>query len=100
MVQEALTNVAKHAGASRVRVAIGQADGALWLEIEDDGSGFDADAKTSGFGLAGMRERVALAGGTLEISSPGKGTLVKASLPVRTAGASNVERSRAKQAAS
>ena len=100
LVQEALTNVAKHARASMVRVAIGQSDGALWLEVEDDGSGFDADAKTSGFGLAGMRERVALAGGALEISSAGKGTLVKASLPVRSAGESTLESSDLEQAAS
>jgi len=93
LVQEALTNVAKHALASRVRVAIGNADGALWLEVEDDGRGFDADTKTNGFGLAGMRERVALAGGTLEVSSPGGGTLVKASLPVRLPGAHRTESS-------
>ena len=93
LVQEALTNVAKHALASRVRVAIGHADGALWLEVEDDGRGFDADTKTNGFGLAGMRERVALAGGTLEVSSPGGGTLVKASLPVRLPGAHRTESS-------
>ena len=100
LVQEALTNVAKHAQASRVRVAIGQSNGALWLEVEDDGSGFEAAAKTSGFGLAGMRERVSLAGGTLEISSPGKGTLVTATLPVCRAGAGSVESSGLEQAAS
>jgi signal transduction histidine kinase len=100
LVQEALTNVGKHAQASRVRVAIGQSDEALWLEVEDDGVGFDPEAKTSGFGLAGMRERVALAGGTLEISSAGEGTLVKASLPVRFAGATTVQRAGLEQAAS
>ena len=67
VVQEALTNVVKHAGAENVRVVVGgSSDGELQIEIQDDGSGFDADAVDQGFGLAGMRERVSLAGGTLE----------------------------------
>jgi len=83
LVQEALTNVAKHAGANSVRVAISQADGQLQIEVQDDGAGFDADAVSEGFGLAGMRERVSLAGGTLTLDSNERGTLVKASLPAR-----------------
>ena len=67
MVQEALTNVAKHARAEHVRVAIGVADGELRIEVQDDGAGFDPDAADEGFGLAGMRERAALAGGSLSV---------------------------------
>ncbi|HSZ05885.1 MAG TPA: GAF domain-containing sensor histidine kinase [Solirubrobacteraceae bacterium] len=81
LVQEALTNVAKHARASTVRVVVEASDGQVLLEVRDDGAGFDTEAVGSGFGLDGMRERVSLAGGTLSISSGGQGTLVTASLP-------------------
>jgi signal transduction histidine kinase len=83
LVQEALTNVAKHAHASHVRVAVSESDGQLSVEVQDDGSGFDPDAASHGFGLAGMQERVNLAGGTLNIDSTPRGTLLRASLPVR-----------------
>ena len=63
LVQEALTNVAKHARANRVRVAVKESDGELLIEVQDDGAGFDPDLAGEGFGLAGMRERAALAGG-------------------------------------
>ena len=66
LVQEALTNVAKHARANRVRVAVKESDGELLIEVQDDGAGFDPDLAGEGFGLAGMRERVALAGGDAE----------------------------------
>jgi signal transduction histidine kinase len=81
LMQEALTNVAKHAGASHVRVSLTEADGNMLIEVQDDGSGFDPDAASGGFGLGGMRERVALAGGTLGIDSGEHGTTVTASLP-------------------
>jgi signal transduction histidine kinase len=81
LVQEALTNVAKHARAETVRVVIVESDEGISVEVQDDGTGFDTDTKTEGFGLAGMRERVSLAGGTLEISSDAQGTLVRACLP-------------------
>jgi signal transduction histidine kinase len=81
LVQEALTNVAKHARASTVRVVVEASDGQVLLEVRDDGAGFDTEAVGSGFGLDGMRERVSLAGGTLSISSGEQGTLVTASLP-------------------
>jgi signal transduction histidine kinase len=82
LVQEALTNVVKHAGASKAHVAVGVEPGCVSVQIEDDGDGFTSDAKTSGFGLAGMRERVYLVGGTLSVnSSAGGGTLVRAELP-------------------
>jgi len=83
LVQEALTNVAKHARADTVRVAVSESDGDLLVEVHDDGVGFDAERTNGGFGLAGMHERVGLAGGTLSISSGEHGTLVKARLPSR-----------------
>jgi signal transduction histidine kinase len=82
LVQEALTNVSKHAGASHVEVQVRDVDGELSLSVRDDGQGFEERASTSGFGLIGMRERLALVGGTLSIESrPGSGTLLRASIP-------------------
>jgi signal transduction histidine kinase len=82
LVQEALTNVAKHARAENVQVAVAGADGQVSIEVQDDGTGFDTDTRTEGFGLAGMRERVGIAGGTLQISSGEQGTLVRVRLPI------------------
>jgi signal transduction histidine kinase len=82
-VQEALTNVAKHARAERVRVAIGESGKELTVEVQDDGAGFDPQTTDRGFGLAGMQERVTLAGGTLSLESGDWGTLVSARLPAR-----------------
>ncbi|HTA33057.1 MAG TPA: GAF domain-containing sensor histidine kinase [Solirubrobacteraceae bacterium] len=98
LVQEALTNVAKHARASRVRVAVAESDGELRVEVQDDGTGFDPELSSDGFGLAGMRERVALAGGTLGVDSGEQGTIVRACLP--TLEGAQVARSGAEQAAS
>jgi signal transduction histidine kinase len=95
LVQEALTNVAKHAGANRVRVSVTESDGELRIEVQDDGAGFDPHMSTDGFGLAGMRERVGLAGGTLSIDSSEQGTLLRACLPTPEG-----EHSGAQQAAS
>jgi signal transduction histidine kinase len=82
IVQEALTNVMKHAGATRVDIAVGETDRAITLAIADDGRGFDADRQSDGFGLIGMRERVALLGGRLEVTAPDRGgTIVRAQLP-------------------
>ena len=83
LVQEALTNVAKHADASRVRVAVRESHARVEVEVSDDGGGFDPAAVKSGFGISGMRERAALAGGSLEIDSGPLGTLLRASLPAR-----------------
>lgn len=84
VVQEALHNVLKHAGATHARVRVRRTSDHVLLEISDDGRGFAGDVPTSGFGLVGMRERIELAGGTLEIvSSPGAGTTIGARLPVR-----------------
>jgi signal transduction histidine kinase len=81
LVQEALTNVAKHARAENVQVVVAGSGGQISIEVQDDGMGFDTDTKTEGFGLAGMRERVSLAGGTLQISSSEEGTMVQVCLP-------------------
>jgi signal transduction histidine kinase len=87
LVQEALTNVAKHARAEHVRVAISAADGQLRIEVQDDGVGFDPRSSDEGFGLAGMQERATLAGGTLRLESGERGTLLTACLPLGRNGA-------------
>ena len=66
LVQESLTNAVRHAGASRVRIEVTERDGFLDVAVADDGKGFDPGAQATGFGLMGMRERVALAAGELE----------------------------------
>ncbi|MEY2514815.1 MAG: hypothetical protein QOJ89_2173 [bacterium] len=82
IIQEALTNVAKHAGRARVTVAVAYAPRALELVIEDDGRG-PGDAQRAGHGLAGMRERVSLYGGSLCAEArPGGGFRVAARLPL------------------
>jgi signal transduction histidine kinase len=81
LVQEALTNVVKHARAERVEVTVRARDGRVELTVRDDGRGFDPEAPRAGFGLLGMQERVVLAGGSLELTSvPGGGTTVHATL--------------------
>jgi signal transduction histidine kinase len=80
LVQEALTNVAKHANANSVRVSVKREAGRISIEVADDGRGFDTAHSTDGFGLAGMRERVTLAGGTLSIESGENGTTLSATL--------------------
>lgn len=88
LVQEALTNVRKHAAASEVKVTLtSQQPGELSVVITDDGRGFVGDANGGGrrqrLGLTSMRERVEGLGGRLEVSShPGAGTRVTATLPV------------------
>jgi PAS domain S-box-containing protein len=80
IAQEALTNVAKHAGASGVEVILERRADSVVLIVEDDGVGFEPASRetaTEGFGLLGMRERASLVGAALEIeSSPGNGTAV------------------------
>ena len=84
LVQEALTNVVKHAGASRVTVALIEDDATVQLTVTDDGAGFQTDAASKGFGLIGMRERIALIGGALVFDSqPGAGTTVAARIAVQ-----------------
>ncbi|HVD13015.1 MAG TPA: sensor histidine kinase [Actinomycetota bacterium] len=89
VVQEALTNVAKHARARKVSVSLGADDDRVDMQVQDDGVGFDAE-EASGmvgnghFGLAGMRERVELAAGTYHLrSTPGSGTLIHVRVPRR-----------------
>jgi len=81
IIQEALTNAVKHAGASRVAVEARDDDGVLRLSVSDDGRGFDPEAPGAGFGLAGMRERVLLLGGSLDVTSSPAGTHIEATLP-------------------
>lgn len=82
--QEALANVRRHAGARHVELRLAAADGRVELAVDDDGRGLPADVR-EGFGLAGMRERAAAGGGTLELAgAPGQGTRVRLSLPVAT----------------
>jgi signal transduction histidine kinase len=86
VVQEALTNVVKHAEAKHVAIRIADADddGQLLVVIEDDGCGFDPHETGSGFGLLGMRERVTLVQGQLEVTSrPGDGTRLTATIPIQ-----------------
>jgi signal transduction histidine kinase len=88
VVQESLTNVAKHARAERVVVRVLEADAkrSIAVEVADDGVGFDLEHRGQGFGIVGMRERVELAGGRIEItSSPGGGTTVRVDLPATRA---------------
>lgn len=84
IVQEALTNVFRHADATCLRVGL-HADADGWvLEVADDGKGFlpDSVSGTSALGLLGMRERVGVFGGQVEVlSEPGKGTLVRVTVP-------------------
>jgi len=85
LVQEALNNVVKHAAAAHVSVRAGTADGAVEIEVTDDGSGFDL-SQGPGRGLLGMRERVEMLGGSIDLlTAPGDGTTVRASLPLRSA---------------
>ncbi|MEU8359551.1 sensor histidine kinase [Nonomuraea sp. NPDC048882] len=82
ITQEALSNVAKHAGATRTALTLSYADEIVLLDIRDDGTGFAPQERTDGFGLDGMRQRVRGVGGTLEIESePGQGTTVAAAVP-------------------
>ncbi|SNB69918.1 two-component system, NarL family, sensor histidine kinase UhpB [Thermoflexus hugenholtzii JAD2] len=86
VAQEALTNIARHARATRVEITLNCSTEHLELLIADDGVGFDPEAvrrsRARSLGLIGMAERLALIGGTLEIdSAPGKGTRIRARVP-------------------
>jgi len=87
IVQEALTNATKHGGARRAVVEIDEDDRNVRVVVRDDGAGFDPGSRTDGFGLLGMRERVELLDGSLDVeSAPGQGTTVTAVLPVQRRG--------------
>jgi two-component system, NarL family, sensor histidine kinase DegS len=87
VAQEALTNVARHAGATVVTMNIRRVDGAICMEVHDNGKSFQVRETLSGrtnkrLGLLGMRERVEMVGGALTIeSAPGQGTTVRAEIP-------------------
>jgi signal transduction histidine kinase len=83
LVQESLTNVVKHAGATCAQIRLVETDGEVRLEVIDDGRGFDpGSTRREGFGLIGMRERASAVGGSLEIrSGPETGTRLAARMP-------------------
>ncbi|HEX8910940.1 MAG TPA: sensor histidine kinase [Humisphaera sp.] len=90
VVQEALANVVRHAGATAADVHVGRADGAVTVRVTDDGRGFDPAALSAGgragshSGLIGMGQRAALLGGTFRVdAAPGRGCRVEATFPLR-----------------
>lgn len=84
ILQEALTNIFKHSQATHVYVSLQDYDATVWLDIEDNGVGFEPNQNTTGFGLQSMQERtLALDGQFYLKSSPGKGCCVSVSLPFR-----------------
>jgi signal transduction histidine kinase len=86
--QEALTNVSKHAQASRVEIDLSLAGGVLSLEISDNGRGLNADdlAKARSFGIRGLHERAGTVGGWVELSSSASGTTMILSVPLNPLG--------------
>jgi signal transduction histidine kinase len=93
VLQEALTNVAKHARGRSVSVRLAREKGTIELRVQDDGTGIERrkapgrarPTHRRGFGLEGMRERVALLGGSVRVESePGAGTTVTARVPVQS----------------
>jgi signal transduction histidine kinase len=84
LVQESLTNVARHAKAQSVHVILVEKNDEYLLEVRDDGQGFDPSiTKRKHFGLAGIRERGALIGGEVIIdSAPGNGTSIRVHIPI------------------
>lgn len=84
--QETLANVRKHSGAREVDIVVRATPGVVTMLVRDDGVGFTVSPHQAGFGLAGMRDRLALVDGTLSIEShPGAGTSVLVTLPMVTA---------------
>lgn len=85
LIQEALTNVVKHAQATMVQVLVESAPQLVVVEVHDNGVGFDTSERSRGFGLAGIHERVFLVGGALRLESGTRGTVVRAELPLEPA---------------
>jgi two-component system, NarL family, sensor histidine kinase UhpB len=78
ILQECLTNISKHAAASRVTIEVTDSDEGLYMLVEDDGRGFDPSVPSRGYGVAGMQERVEGLMGTMQINSrPGHGTRIE-----------------------
>ena len=84
IVQEGLTNITRYAEASQVEIRLGYTDTSCNLELRDNGKGFNlSEVGRKSFGLLGMRERVALVDGQVDIiSAPGEGTLIKVTIPL------------------
>ncbi|EQD66102.1 ATP-binding region, ATPase-like domain protein, partial [mine drainage metagenome] len=96
VIQEALNNIARHAGALRIEITLAIDSDGLKIRIQDDGRGFDLDAMRrrvqagSNLGLLGMEERVQLAGGQFSLQSePGKGTTIEIQFALKGAPASS-----------
>jgi two-component system, NarL family, sensor histidine kinase UhpB len=89
VVQESLSNAVRHARPCNIHVAVSAADSIVQVEITDDGVGFEPEARNAGFGLGGMRERVASVSGTLVVEqrSDARGTLVSVRIPLSEAAA-------------
>jgi two-component system sensor histidine kinase UhpB len=86
VLQEAVSNVARHSGATSAWVRLRTESSALALEVEDHGKGLDATTARRGLGLVAMRERAGLLGGTVEFLQPrAGGTLVRLTIPVAAA---------------
>ncbi len=88
LVQESLNNAVRHGDAKRAIVEVFEEDARLTVRVSDDGSGFDPDTPSSGYGLTGMRERVALAGGELEVDSGPQGSTIRAAMKSQRLGQS------------
>jgi signal transduction histidine kinase len=86
VAQEALTNVARHSGASHVYLSLSTVGGSLRLTVADDGHGFATAGAAGGFGLIGMRERMSCSRGHLEVKSTGRGVTVTAEVPFDAVG--------------
>jgi signal transduction histidine kinase len=85
IAQEALNNVVKHSHSTRIEVKLGDSSGRVWMRIKDFGVGFDPTSHANGIGLAAMRERLRMVGGSLQVkSSPGVGTELTAEAKVMT----------------
>lgn len=82
LVQEALSNVVKHAHADSAEVRIDSQDSVLHIQVRDDGVGFDPGAQSGGFGMLGTRERLSLVGGSLAVESGADGTTIGARIPL------------------
>jgi two-component system sensor histidine kinase UhpB len=82
IAQEALTNVARHSGATQVKVSLESCNGRLRLAVSDNGRGLAPDHNKRGFGLIGMRERMRALGGELNVRSGPEGLIVVAEVPL------------------
>lgn len=95
IIQEALTNIARHARVKRAAVQISVKKDVLWLRVEDNGMGFNPSMEmvnTDSYGLVGMRERAYMVGGVIQISSiPGKGTTIECEMPLSHAAVKEVK---------